>query len=84
MSERLYIEIVNAANDCLGASAERLISRLINIRLNKPPHDIEIEDIPELLDWAKLIIGLYTDKQQVISRFTDQMELLQSKSREDI
>lgn len=83
MRGKLYYEIVTAASDCFGPTAEKIIYRLITSHLNIKPEEITPKDIPALLVWAKLVMSLYTDKQHTIDRFTDNVRSLESKSTEE-
>lgn len=76
MSKILYKKVVKVGVDCFGSATERWFARLITAHFNKHPHDIEVADLPKLCVWAKLTAALYTDNQQQVEQFAQQIEAL--------
>lgn len=57
----LYEQIVHISEDYLGPAGQRFIDRQIVFHLNKYPQDLKKEDVPKLVEWVKVTLGLFAD-----------------------
>lgn len=57
----LYEQIVQISEDYLGPAGQRFVDRQIVFHLNKYPQDLKKEDVPQLVEWVKVTLGLFAD-----------------------
>jgi hypothetical protein len=76
MTTKLYDQITAITEEYLGPAAERFITRQITFHLNKAPHELTLEDIPKLAEWAKITLGMLTEDRQVVDDYGKKMKQL--------
>jgi hypothetical protein len=76
MTEQLYHQVVTIAEEYLGPAADRFITRQITFHFDKPPQELTAADIPKLVEWTKVTLGLITEDRQVVEEFTRKMAAL--------
>jgi hypothetical protein len=76
MTDALYLQVTAITEEYLGPAAERFVARQITFHLNKTPQELEIDDIPKLVEWTKVTLGLITEDRQMIEDFGDKMTRL--------
>ena len=74
MTADFFDAIVLVAEDYLGPSAKRFISRQICFHLNKKPEEIVPADLPPLVEWVKTALSLLTDDQSLVEEFEAKMK----------
>ncbi|MDF2461322.1 MAG: hypothetical protein K0S68_725 [Candidatus Saccharibacteria bacterium] len=78
MTDALYQEVTAITEEYLGPAAERFVARQITFHLNKTPQELAVEDIPKLIEWTKVTLGLLTEDRQMIEDFGNKMSRLQA------
>lgn len=76
MTINLYHQVTDITEEYLGPAAERFVARQISFHLGKDPQDLSDEDIPTLIEWTKLTLGLLTEDKGLIDDYTHKMEQL--------
>ena len=74
----LYGQVVDIAEDCLGPAAERFVKRQISSHLGKKAEDLKPADIPTLVEWIKVSLGLLTEDKAVVERCYNRLMALYS------
>jgi hypothetical protein len=69
VTDQLYREVIKVTEEYLGPAAERFIARQITFHLNKSPQDLSPDDLPKLIEWAKVTLGLLTEDRQVVDDY---------------
>ncbi len=78
---QLYHQVTKVTEEYLGPAAERFISRQISFHLGKSPQELSSEDLPKLIEWAKVTLGLLTEDRQVVEEYTRKLtELAEVKA----
>ncbi len=73
----LHDQIVEVTNEYLGPAAQRFIDRQILNHLNKEPEDLQIQDLPTLIDWVRVSIAFLTEDRELIDELTQRLRKLQ-------
>jgi hypothetical protein len=68
-SNKIYDNLINLTEPYLGPSSERFIDRQIRHHLNKEPHKVRSNDIPQLINWIKLSMALLTEDKTLINNY---------------
>lgn len=68
-SASFFKQVVSATDDYLGPASERFISRQVEHHLNKQPSELKKKDLPHLIQWIRLAMGLVIDDQQMIEDY---------------
>lgn len=76
MTNPLYHQVVSIAEEYLGPAANRFVSRQITYHFDKAPDELTAEDLPKLIEWATLTLGLLTEDRQVVEEFERKMTAL--------
>jgi hypothetical protein len=71
---QLYREVTRITEEYLGPAAERFIGRQVYGHLNKSPHDLTKSDLPKLIEWARVTLGLLTDNHDLVDEYTRKLE----------
>jgi hypothetical protein len=66
MTKSIYEELVAITEDYLGPAADRFIDRLVAAHLKKSPENLTAKDIPKLVQWLKLSMGLITNDRVLV------------------
>ncbi len=69
MTEELFEAIVSITEEYLGPAAKRFMSRQIIYHLHKEPMDVNLEDLPKLVEWARITIALLTEDKGMVDEF---------------
>lgn len=72
----LYRQVTEITEEYLGPAAERFIARQISFHLHKSPKDLTAEDLPKLVEWARVTLGLLTEDKRMIAEYTRKIERL--------
>jgi hypothetical protein len=76
VTDALYLQVTAITEEYLGPAAERFVARQITFHLNKTPQELEVEDIPKLIEWTKVTLGLLTEDRKMIEDFGNKMARL--------
>lgn len=71
-----YKHVIQITADYLGPASHRFIDRQIKNHLHKEPEELQPEDIPTLVDWAKVAIALLTDDTEIVEEYIERMSNL--------
>jgi hypothetical protein len=77
----VYEQTVSITTDYLGPAAKRFIDRQVANHLHKKPEAMTVEDIPILINWAKIAMALLTDDHHIIDEFIRRMNKIHTPSR---
>ena len=69
----LYTDIVEVMSDYLGPAARRFIDRQIQNHLEKNPEDLQLSDMPTLVDWVRVSFAFLTDDRKMIEEMTKRL-----------
>ncbi len=75
-NNELYRQVVLITEEYLGPAAPRFVARQINFHLGKSPQELVTDDLPKLVEWSKLTLGLLTEDRQVVAQFADKLARL--------
>ena len=70
LTGELYRQVIAITEEYLGPAAERFTGRLISFHLNKAPQELVAEDLPILIDWAKVTLALLTKDRKLVEEYT--------------
>jgi hypothetical protein len=76
MTEELYRQVTTITEEYLGPAAERFVSRQITFHLGKEPQELTGEDLPKLIEWTKVTLGLLTEDRTMIEEYALKMNKL--------
>ncbi len=76
MTTVLYDGIVAIIEYYLGPASERFVNRQIRSHLGKEPQEINQEDMPQLIEWIQVSMGLLTENQEDIEDCTRKLTKL--------
>jgi hypothetical protein len=76
MTQELYQQVTAITEEYLGPAAERFVARQISFHLGKSPAQLENHDIPKLIEWTKVTLGLLTEDRQMIEDYANKMSKL--------
>ena len=71
--ELLYRQVTGIMEPLLGPAAERFVVRQITSHLNKLPQELTSDDLPKLIEWTKITLGLLTEDRQLIDEYEHKM-----------
>jgi hypothetical protein len=71
--ELLYRQVTDIMEPLLGPAAERFVVRQIASHLGKLPQELTSDDIPKLIEWTKVTLGLLTEDRQLIDEYEHKM-----------
>jgi hypothetical protein len=80
-SMSVYEQIVDIATDYLGPAAQRFVDRQVANHLHKAPDKMTTRDIPTLINWSKIALGLLTDDQRIIDEFVTRVNRISTGIR---
>lgn len=66
IAKTVYNQLVEITREYLGPTADRFIDRLVDAHLHKKARDIDYADIPKLIEWIKVGLGLLTNDKNLI------------------
>jgi hypothetical protein len=72
----LYDAIVSIVEYYLGPASERFVNRQIQSHLNKDPQDIDREDLPQLIEWIQVSMGLLTEDRAAVDECSHKLTQL--------
>jgi hypothetical protein len=72
----LYEQVVLIMEEYLGPAAERFIARQVTFHLHKAPDELSSEDLPKLIEWTKVTLGLLTEDRDLIDEYEQRMSHL--------
>jgi hypothetical protein len=75
-ADGLYQKITSITEDYLGPATDRFIARLVANHLHKRPEDLTRGDLPTLIQWAKVTLGLLTEDKSLIDEYVGRMNEL--------
>ena len=73
----LHNSIADVLTEYLGPTAERFLDRQINFHLSKPPDELQKADIPVLVNWLKISMGILTENKGAIAECIRRIEALE-------
>ncbi len=76
MTAELYHQVVSITEEYLGPAAPRFVARQIASHFNKSPEELSIEDLPKLIEWSRVTLGLLTEDHQLINQYADKLSRL--------
>ncbi len=77
MTDRhLYEQVIVIMEEYLGPAAERFIARQITFHLHKSPDELTPDDLPKLIEWTKVTLGLLTEDRDIIDEYATRMSKL--------
>jgi hypothetical protein len=74
--EKLYRQVTEITEEYLGPAAERFVIRQITFHLGKSPQELSGEDLPKLIEWTKVTLGLLTQDRRMIDEYATKMTQL--------
>ena len=74
--KHLYTQLVHLSEEFLGPAGERFIRRQVETHLAISPEDIQPKDIPQLVDWIRLMFAMITNDQKIVDDFTRRLNKL--------
>lgn len=74
--QQLYTQLVRVSEEFLGPAGERFIERQIKTHLSINPEDIQPKDIPQLVDWMRLMFAMITNDPKVVDEFAGRLSKL--------
>lgn len=82
MSEpALYDRVIIIMEEYLGPAAERFIARQVTFHLHKSPDELTSDDLPKLIEWTKVTLGLLTEDRDIIDEYAKRMTKLVDMAR---
>jgi hypothetical protein len=72
-TDALYDKVTSITEDYLGPAANRFVSRIITNHLNKTPQQLAATDLPTLVKWARVTLGLLTEDRSLIEEYVDRI-----------
>jgi hypothetical protein len=69
----LYRQVTDIMEPLLGPAAERFVVRQIASHLGKLPQELTSDDLPKLIEWTKVTLGLLTEDRQLIDEYEHKM-----------
>ncbi len=76
MTPVLYDAIVTTIEYYLGPASDRFVSRQIRSHLGKEPHEIVQKDMPKLIEWIQVSMGLLTENRKDIDECSRKLKKL--------
>lgn len=76
MSEELYRQVVAITEEYLGPATERFLTRQISFHLSKTPTELSREDLPKLIEWTQVTLGLLTEERSLVEEYASRMTQL--------
>lgn len=76
MTIALFEQLVAITEQYLGPAAHRFVTRQITFHLDKAPEDLEVTDLPRLIEWTKVTLALLTEDQDVVNAYAHQVSQL--------
>jgi hypothetical protein len=76
MTETLYLQVTAITEEYLGPAAERFLARQITFHLGKSPIELQNEDIPMLIEWTRVTLGMLTEDREMIEEYAGKMAKL--------
>jgi hypothetical protein len=76
VTETLYIQVTAITEEYLGPAAERFLARQISFHLGKLPTELENADIPMLIEWTRVTLGMLTEDREMIEEYAVKMAKL--------
>lgn len=73
IGKSLYHHLIDVTEDYLGPAAQRFIDRQIENHLQKHPKDIDLEDLPQLVQWLKLSISVLTENPRLVEEYATKL-----------
>lgn len=59
-------EVIAITEEYLGPAAERFVNRLSNFHLDKSAAELTSKDLPKLIEWIKVSLGLLTEDRVMV------------------
>jgi hypothetical protein len=66
---QLYQQVTKVTEEYLGPAAERFVARQVSFHLGKLPQELSHEDLPKLIEWAKVTLGLLTEDRKLVDEY---------------
>lgn len=66
VAANLTSQVIAITQEYLGPASERFVHRLISFHLKKPPDQLAPADLPKLVSWIKVSLGLLTDDRTMV------------------
>jgi hypothetical protein len=65
----LYLRVTSITEEYLGPAAERFVTRQISFHLGKQPQELSRADLPTLIEWSRVTLGLLTEDRQLVDEY---------------
>jgi hypothetical protein len=75
----LYNHVITITEEYLGPAAERFVNRQISFHLQKQPQDLNSQDLPKLIEWSRVTLGLLTEDSHLVNEYVHKLNELVSK-----
>jgi hypothetical protein len=76
MAKSLYDQVVEITAKYLGPTADRFVTRQVELKLGKRPDQLVKSDLESLSTWINASIGLLTKDQAVLKECAAQLQSL--------
>jgi hypothetical protein len=76
MTNDLFDKVVEITEEYLGPAAPRFVGRHISSHLDKAPHELAHEDIPELVEWTRATFALLTSDKKIVRDYAQKISAL--------
>jgi hypothetical protein len=73
VTQELYQQVTDITEEYLGPAAERFLARQISFHLGKSPQELDNADLPKLIEWTKVTLGLLTEDREMIEDYAHKM-----------
>jgi hypothetical protein len=71
-----YSRVVKITQAYLGPAAERFVARQVRNHLGKEPERLEKQELPELIVWFSMAMGILSGDEQVVHSYTADLRKL--------
>lgn len=72
-TSELYQKVTAITEEYLGPATERFLTRQIESHLDKSPQELQPSDLPILLKWTRVTLGLLTENRSLINDYVAKM-----------
>jgi hypothetical protein len=78
----LLEEVITITEQYLGPAARRFVIRQVAFHLKKDPEQLEMSDIPKLVEWSRATLALLTDDKTVVEDYAERLSQLAWSSKQ--
>lgn len=72
----LYEKVVEVTEEYLGPAGERFVRRQVTTHIGIEPEKLSKKNLPKLISWSSIALGLLTDNPDVVEAYAQEMEAL--------